>query len=223
MAKKPSILIAIPHTGNTVTGLERKLCKWFDESGYDGEFYFSQMNPTYSNRNSICKYFLKKTNHTHLLFIDSDTVPFDNPFNLVKRDKPVVGGVYPMWKIDHFEWLAMVKRPDGQFRTTPERKGLVEVEGLGAGCMLIKREVFKGIKAPFADLVREDGTRSVGHDYAFCQKVRKKGFKVYADWEVLCDHVKLVPLMTVVKALKKSYDEGIKIGKKQGDLTEDIL
>ncbi len=223
MAKKPSILIAIPHVGNTVTGLERKLCKWFDESGYDGEFYFSQMNPTYHNRNSICIYFLERTKHTHMLFIDSDTVPFDNPFNLVKRNLGVVGGVYPIWKLDHFEWLAMNEMPDGRYVTTPERKGLVEVDGIGAGCMLIKREVLKGMKAPFEDLTRPDGRRSVGHDYAFCKKAKKRGYKIYADWEVLCDHVKMVPLMTVVKALKKSFDEGIVVGKKQGSLTDDIL
>jgi hypothetical protein len=220
---KKSILIAITHTGQTIAGLEAKLSDWLSKSDYDGELFFSNINPTYSNRNAVCKHFLKETKHTHLLFIDSDTVPFDNPLEMVKRDVDVVGGVYPMWKIDHFEWLAMVEMPDGQYRTVSTRQGMVEVDGIGAGCMLIKRKVLEAIEAPFADLVRPDGTRSLGHDYNFCKKAKAKGFKVYADWEVLCDHVKQVPLMTMVRALKKAYDEGVKSGQKQEDLTSDVL
>lgn len=219
---KPSILVAITHTGTTVTGLEARISKWIFESKYKAELYFSYINPTYSNRNSVVKYFLEKTKHTHLLFIDSDTVPFDNPLKMVKHNLDVVGGVYPMWKTDHFEWLAMVEMPDGRYKTVSKRKGLVEVDGLGAGCMLIKRKVLKAIEAPFVDLINKDGTRFLGHDYYFCKKAKKKGFRVYADWEILCDHIRLAPLMTIAKAVKKAYDEGIKEGKRQ-KLTEDIL
>jgi hypothetical protein len=78
--------------------------------------------------------------------------------------------------------------------------------------MMIKREVLKAIPAPFADKVREDGTREVGHDYYFCEKAKALGYKVFADWEVLCDHVKQVPLIPIIQALKRCYDEGYKKG-----------
>ena len=218
---KISILVAIPHLGETVPGLELKLARWIHESPYSAEFRLSQINPTYSNRNAICNYFLKKTKHTHLLFIDSDTVPAYNPLDMVKHDVDVVGGVYPAWNINRFYWLAMEEHPDGSFKTVAvdQRKGLKEVDGLGAGCMLIKRKVIKALKAPFKDKTREDGTRSIGHDYYFCKRAKEKGFKVYADWDVLCDHVKQVPLITVVQALKKTYDKGVEDGKK---LTNDV-
>ena len=74
-----SILVAITHTGTTVSGLESKLSKWIFEFSGKAELHFSQINPTYSNRNAVVKYFLDMTTHTHLLFIDSDTVPIDNP------------------------------------------------------------------------------------------------------------------------------------------------
>ena len=108
----------------------------------------------------------------------------------------------------------MLRQPDGQYKMLPsdQRKGVVECDGLGAGCMMIKREVLKAISAPFVDKIREDGRREIGHDYYFCEKAKAQGFKVYADWEVLCDHVKQVPLITIIKALKKSYDEGYKAG-----------
>ena len=212
---KISILVAIPHLGQTVPGLELKLARWIHESPYSAEFRLSQINPTYSNRNAICNYFLK-TKHTHLLFIDSDTVPAYNPLDMVKHDVDVVGGVYPAWNINRFYWLAMKEHKDGSFKTVAvdQRNGLREVDGLGAGCMLIKRKVIKALKAPFKDKTREDGTRSIGHDYYFCKRAKEKGFKVYADWDVLCDHVKQVPLLSVIKALKKTYDQGVKDGKK---------
>jgi len=210
---KPSILVAIPHTGEIVAGLESKLSKWIYEYGGKAELYFSQINPTYSNRNAVVKYFLT-TKHTHLLFVDSDTVPFDNPLPMAELGLDVVGGVYPMWRVDHYEWLAMVEQPDGKYITLPadKRKGIVECDGLGAGCMMIKREILEKIPAPFADKIREDGTRSVGHDYYFCQKAKALGYKVWADWEILCDHVKQVPLITIVQALKRCYDEGYRRG-----------
>ena len=212
--KDISILVAITHTGNTVAGLESKLSKWIYESPNKAELHLSQINPTYSNRNSIVKYFLEKTTHTHLLFIDSDTVPFDNPLKMAELDLDIVGGVYPMWRIDHYEWLAMLQQPDKHYKMLPsdQRKGVVECDGLGAGCMMIKREVLQALKAPFADKIREDGTREVGHDYYFCERSKALGFRVWADWEVLCDHVKRVPLLTIVQALKKCFDEGYQQG-----------
>lgn len=211
---KNGVLIAITHTGDTVAGLEAKLSKWIYESEYNAELYFSNINPTYSNRNTCVKYFLEKTKYSHLLFIDSDTVPFDNPLKMVKHNVDVVGGVYPMWRIDHFEWLAMEKQPNGLYKTVPadKRKGLVEVDGLGAGCLLIKRKVLENLEAPFKDKIGKDGRREIGHDYYFCERVKKKGYKIYADWDILCDHIKQVPLITIVKAIKRAYDEGYKNG-----------
>jgi len=209
-----SILVAITHRGDIVAGLESKLSKWIYEFNGKAELYFSNINPTYSNRNTVVKYFLEKTEHTHLLFIDSDTVPFYDPLKMVNLNLDIVGGVYPAWRINHYEWLAMLRQPDGHYKMLPSdnRKGVVECDGLGAGCMMIKREVLEMIKAPFADKVREDGRREIGHDYYFCEKAKAKGYKVWADWEVLCDHIKQVPLITIVQALKRSYDEGYKRG-----------
>jgi len=209
-----SILVAVTHTGETVTGLESKLSKWIYEFKDKAELYFSNINPTYSNRNSVVKYFLEKTTHTHLLFVDSDTVPMDNPLPMVELNLDIVGGVYPAWRIDHYEWLAMLRQPDGHYKMLPldNRKGVVECDGVGAGCLMIKRGVLEAIKAPFIDKIREDGRREVGHDYYFCERAKEKGYKVWADWNILCDHVKQVPLITVIKALKKCYDEGFKKG-----------
>ena len=133
---------------------------------------------------------------------------------MAELELDIVGGVYPMWRIDHYEWLAMVRQPDGRYKTLPadKRSGVVECDAVGAGCMMIKREVLQAIEAPFKDKVRKDGRREVGHDYYFCERARALGYKVHANWEVLCEHIKQVPLITIVQALKKSYDAGVKDG-----------
>lgn len=209
-----SILVAVTHTGSTVTGLEAKLSKWIYESDYKAELFFSRENPTYSNRNKVCKYFKNFTKHTHLLFIDSDTVPFDNPLDLVKHNLDIVAGVYPRWKETIYEWLAMIRKPDGKYEQLPKekRKGLVECDGIGAGCLMMSRKVLEEFDDPFADKVRKDGTRSIGHDFYFCERAKKKGYKVYVDWNVLCDHVKEVPLVPIIKSMMKAYQNGYKQG-----------
>jgi len=45
-----------------------------------------------------------------------------------------------------------------------------------------------------------------------CERAKEKGYKIYADWDILCDHIKQIPLMTMVKSLKRTYDEGYKRG-----------
>ena len=212
--EKPSILVAVTHTGEIVTGLESKLSKWIYEYQGGAELHFASVNPTYANRNMVVEYFLNQTKHTHLLFIDSDTIPCESPLNMVDLGLDVVGGVYPMWKTDHYEWLAMQGFPDGHYETVPveKRKGVTECSAVGSGCMMIKREVLMALKAPFLDKISENGTRALGHDYYFCQRAREAGFKIWADWDMICDHIKQVPLLTIVKALKRCYDEGYKNG-----------
>jgi len=212
--EETSILVAICHTGEIVAGLESKLSKWIYEYQHKAELHFSQINPTYSNRNTVVKYFLEKTSHTHLLFVDSDNVPIDNPLPMAELGLDIVGGVYPMWRVDHYEWLAMLRQPDGHYKMLPsdKRKGIVECDGIGAGCLMVKREVLQALKAPFADKIREDGRREIGHDYYFCERAKALGYKVFANWEVLCEHIKMVPLISIVQALKKCFDEGYKQG-----------
>jgi choline kinase len=216
--KNISILVAVTHTGYTVTGLEAKLSKWIYESDYNAELFFSNENPTYSNRNKVCKYFKEMTKHTHLLFIDSDNVPFENPLDLVKHKKHIASGVYPRWKQTIYEWLAMIRKPDGRYEQLPpdKRKGLVECDGVGAGCLMMSREVLEQFDDPFADKIKPDGRRSVGHDFNFCERAKKKGYKVYVDWNILCDHVKQVPLIPIVQSMMKAYQNGYRQGLTDG-------
>jgi len=215
--KRIKVAISIPHTGWIVGGLETKITHWIMESDYDVIQIFKSAKPTVSNRNLIAIDFLE-TDADFLLTIDSDTVPTVNPLKLIEHDLDIVGGVYPAWKETGYIWLAVNKQRDGSFKHVKKnnRNGLVEVDALGAGCMLIKRKVLEDIKCPFLDKIDPVvGNRSLGHDLYFCERAKEKGFKVYADWDVICDHYKEIPLIPVVNAIEEAYEKGYKTGKKE--------
>lgn len=71
--------------------------------------------------------------------------------------------------------------------------GVVEVDWVGAGGLLIHSDVFKKLKGPrwFRDEYKEDSyVRSLGHDITFCNRAREAGFKIYVDTAVQSAHGK---------------------------------
>lgn len=61
---------------------------------------------------------------------------------------------------------------------------VIEIDGCGLGCILIKREVFEKIGFPYFERHSDRG----GEDFDFCRKAQEKGYKIYADLSVLCGH-----------------------------------
>jgi hypothetical protein len=215
--KRISVVLAIPHTGWITAGLETKIAHWIMESDYDVRQMLSSVKPTVSNRNIIAKTFLD-SGADFLLTIDSDTVPTKNPLDLVKHNVDIVGGVYPAWKNDNYLWLACWLDKDGSYKQylKAQRQGLKEVDALGTGCMCIKREVIQNISMPFVDKIREGvGDRELGHDLYFCKRAKELGYKVYADWDMVCDHVKEMPLIPIVNAINRAYQDGYRAGRNE--------
>lgn len=136
--------------------------------------------------------------YSHLLFVDSDmSFPPQLITDMVLFDEPVVGGIYRK-KSKEPEWAASGIK-------TPQTRGhFMEVEGLGAGCLLIRRDAIErmvaeipsivderknsatgfaadaGLKRllrPF-DTMNEDGG-VVSEDIAFCRRWRSIGGQVW--------------------------------------------
>jgi len=150
-------------------------------------------------RNIIHNTYLHKSLSPYLFMIDSDILP---PPDIIERliadDKPVVGGFYrkkekfPVKKLDGS--MTVVQRPvvydysrfDGKRHLYNQRvddgKGIERVDGMGAGCWLIKREVVEAIgESPFS-------LSESGEDLCFCRTVYKAGYEVYVDWNIACAH-----------------------------------
>jgi len=170
-------------------------------------------------RNGLAHQFLK-TDCTHLMFIDAD-IRFDarDILTMVAADKDIICGLYPKKEINWQQVAlsaaagvpvdqlknhtgAMVVNLVGQEGEVivPQHEPLEIVNG-GTGFMLIKRDVFYGLK-PFVatyhndvldtagtfkpDLMHEffpvmvENSRLLSEDFAFCTIARKQGYNIYA-------------------------------------------
>lgn len=149
-------------------------------------------------RNSAVREFLK-TDCTDLVFIDDD-VGFEpeNLYRLVTLDRDVVGGVYP--KKDDAEDFPVFLDGGPLYA---EADGCVEVQGLPTGFMRIRRHVLEKLAEQAQSFIGQAGDTLPYHvifertitggrrwsgDYAFCQKWRALGGKLYTDPEMMFTH-----------------------------------
>ena len=149
---------------------------------------------TYSidkSRNLIVEHALK-IGYDYILWVDSDMIlPKDAFMKMLKHDKDIVSGVYS-YKLLNNKY-AVAKRykskEDDEYEDIPlseirATKDLIEVDGIGFGCVLTKVEIFKNIKEPhFVYNV------NMGEDIHFCRMAQKAGYKVYLDPTIRCDHI----------------------------------
>lgn len=135
-----------------------------------------------------------------LFFLDSDVIPpHDAVLRLMSHNQPVVSGLYcrrsPPAAIP-------VMQRGGQWVTEFPANALIEVDVVGTGCLLIRRDVLENMKPSdprrgkhwFDWRVDMQGIDPPGHamseDFTFCRRVREEmGLKVLVDTSVVCKHI----------------------------------
>lgn len=155
-------------------------------------------------RNRILADFME-SGCSHLMFIDAD-IGFEarDVLRLVAHDKPVVGATYA--KKDRARYApALLPLPGPVFQR--EDDGLVEVQALPGGFMMLKRDTVAQLRGAFNDLWywdhHGDAQRRVhdlfgcytdaerhylSEDYAFCQRWRQIGGQVFVDPYISLTH-----------------------------------
>lgn len=146
-----------------------------------------------ANMNVLRKKALSKKNWEYVLTLDSDVVlPPHALTELAKQARPVVGGWYRMVNAPYFvagRWVG-----DNLFvNYTHTQPGLVEVDMVGHGCMLLKREVLKKIKfEPGTEYICQratDGAQiTLGACGVFGNRCAENGFRMFMCGNVLCGH-----------------------------------
>lgn len=164
-------------------------------------FHYSRGGTIEVARNEIVADFLK-TEAEWLFFLDSDVVvPPDAIKRLLSYDLPIVSGVYyvrePQSGVLH---PAMWRRKPGSetdFIPVVEFgfSTLVEVDAVGAGCLLINRLVLEKMKPPWFKYTRDHTGEGMGEDFLFCTQAKKLGYKVMADPTVMCDHLNMTKVV----------------------------
>ncbi len=132
----------------------------------------------------------------YLFFIDSDVV-LEHPPNpnialrrLMDHNMPIMSGLYRAKKSgpNYNPWAMWTfKSAKEAFEPVTEWKAkLVEVDVVGLGCCLIKREVFENTPKPW---FRWELDKAPSEDFYFLLKAKTKGYKVIVDTTIRCSHI----------------------------------
>lgn len=142
-----------------------------------------------------------------LWFLDSDITPPKHVLDLVTlhKDKWLASGApYPIVMcpenpnkpqivIAVFKGLS----DKGLAPSSVPMEGLDWIDGLGTGCMFLKREVFDGMQKPYFEFKYDRDVMNIieGEDIGFCKKLAAKGVKFFVDYGMICKHYKHVCLL----------------------------
>jgi hypothetical protein len=151
-------------------------------------------------RNSACQRLLQ-SDCQYLFFLDSDVVPPpDAVLRLLSHKLPIVSGMYCRRSPPA---AVPVMLNGGQWVTKFPPNALMEVELVGAGCLLIHRSVLERVPPQrpgnppkwFDWRVDMNGVEGMGpylsEDFTFNVHVRNHGYKVIVDTGIQCKHIGL--------------------------------
>lgn len=139
-------------------------------------------------RNTLHQFFLEKSECEHLVMLDSDVLPPpDFLERLLAHNRPLVGGWYR--KKDEAGTPCVydyVKQDDANVywwnaRSQPGT-GLEQVDGAGAGCWLMRKDVARALGPKPYDM------NQGGEDLTLCKRVTDLGFPIFIDWSIACAH-----------------------------------
>lgn len=188
-----------------------KLIRLIYQKGWDYSFRSISYSEISESRNYLLTCWFDQTEASHILFLDAD-MGFEPQLiaDMVEFDRPLVGSVYPKRSIDlrkvvrhaaenadpdHAiaraqQYVFRPRRGKGEAKT---RDGFIEVEGCGAGILLVRRDcvetmlrLIPDISDPSAkktsplakdldrmirafDTTKVDGIR-LSEDYSFCHR-----------------------------------------------------
>jgi GT2 family glycosyltransferase len=204
-SNKPKVLIAVPTMGQINTMLVNQIARWIAEAYNSKEYgialYTTEcVSPVEKAREEIVQEFLK-SDCTHIFWVDSDTVPKPDALKkLLDRDEPIVSGLTAMIQYDE-------KRKDGDANGFYKRwncvgmddvhlqpnTGVRYIRGAGGSCIMVKREVYEKMKAPYYEFVYKDDNGNptlISEDIYFIMKALKEGYKALCDTSVIAGHYK---------------------------------
>lgn len=192
VGEKKKILLAIPTARNIEADTFKSIYDLYVPDGYEvtyQHFYGYNIDQV---RNLIAHWAEK---FDYLFSVDSDIVlPKDSLAKMLQHNVPMVSGVYIQRKPGQV--IPEIYQPNDHGGVSNVQwdsingKGLTEIAGCGFGCVLIKSEVIKAIGYPqFVYKSAINHADTVSEDVYFCAKAREKGFKIFVDPSIVCNHI----------------------------------
>jgi len=190
---KKKILIAIPTAKNIEVETFKAIYDLEVPEGYQTTFQYFYGYNIDQVRNLIADWVVK--GFDYLFSVDSDIAfPPDTLKKLLAHDRDVVSGLYIQRKPGQHILEIYEANDHGGVSNIPYGKlkgrNLVEVQGCGFGCVLVKAEVMRSIGYPqFKYYSALDHRHTVSEDVDFCKKALAKGFRIWADPTIKCRHI----------------------------------
>jgi glycosyltransferase involved in cell wall biosynthesis len=190
---KKRILIAIPSNKLIEPETFKSIYDLVVPDGYETVFQYFWGYQVEQVRNLIAHWTIHN-NFDYLFAVDSDiSFPSNTLERLLSHDRDIVSGVY-IQRIQGQHTIEIMRSNDQGGVThvdwaTIKGRGLVPIDGCGFGCVLVKREVFVGMDYPhFVYKSAIDHKNTISEDVYFCMKARERGFTLWCDTDVICDH-----------------------------------
>ncbi len=149
------------------------------------------------NRNTV----IRESRHSDFVwFIDDDhTFEPDLIENLLLHNAPVVQPLV-LTRFTPFGPVMMGEQTvEGRYKKialdNSRQRGLLEVTGVGAAGMLIRRDVLQKVGDPWFT----QPLGRIAEDVMFCEKVRAAGFKIYSDLSNSMGHLNVGSVRPVVR------------------------
>lgn len=191
----PKIIVGIP-LERTVSHASDVFWPFMEIASQNPAFGRLPYQRTDLYRNKMAELLLK-TDFTHLLMLDLDhTHPTDIIQRLAKwvlldeRIK-IVGGLNFRRGAPYEPCAFMVDDEGAVYAPAEWEEGLVKVDYIGTGSILISREVFEEIEPPwfFNDYSNAWKGNYPGEDMGFCVKAREAGFQLWLDTTTTSPHL----------------------------------
>jgi len=185
------ILIAIPTARYIESATFKAIYDQILPKEYEVDFQYFYGYNVDQVRNLIASW---AVNYDYLWAVDSDiSFPKDTLQRLIDHDCDVVSAVYRQ-RIPGQTIIELYRSNDqGGVTNIPwdeiKGQGLVEIQACGFGCVLVKSNVLREIGYPqFQYYSAIDHEYTISEDVDFCRKARARGFRIWADTSILCDH-----------------------------------
>lgn len=141
-------------------------------------------------------------NGYHYAFhLDSDVIPPPDAIHrLMAHNLPFVSGVYHRRSPPH--GLPVMLKGGGWITQYPAN-ALIEVDLVGAGCMLLRRDFLESLPPIDPDRGHRwfqwkvhrahqlPQGEALSEDFAFCRHAQKNGWKIMVDTSIICKHIGL--------------------------------
>ena len=175
-------------------------------NAYDSNVYYvrNRVLGADEKRGRNQKPFNGKVEYDYLMWIDSDMVFNVDHFKaLLKMKKDISTGIYKTANNKHYatvkNWDLDFYKNNGRFEfltdtLLEQEEDIFPVQYSGLGWMLIKRGVIESLEYPWFrplwEKVNENISTFTSEDVGFCKKAIEKGYKIYANKNIVIGHEK---------------------------------